>query len=182
MTGYEPRATTAYEPRPVARYVPRPIAPAALAELRATDDAGRPCAPYTETGAGAPLRCCLRGSEPGERIALVSYAPLRRWAAATGAAPGAYDEQGPVFIHAEECAGPAPARPGYPFSRPGALRTLRRYDARGHIVGGRLLEIPAEAEKGFDAAFDEAFADPEVALVHVRAVEYGCLHFEVRRP
>ncbi|MEU0916514.1 DUF1203 domain-containing protein [Streptomyces cyaneofuscatus] len=182
MTGYETRATTAYEPSPVARYEPRPIAPAALAELRATDDAGRPCAPYTETGAGAPLRCCLRGSEPGERIALVSYAPLRRWAAGTGAAPGAYDEQGPVFIHAEECAGPAPARPGYPFSRPGALRTVRRYDARGRIAGGRLLEIPAEAGKGFDAAFDEAFADPEVALVHVRAVEYGCFHFEVRRP
>ncbi|WP_420712462.1 DUF1203 domain-containing protein [Streptomyces sp. CB00316] len=69
----------------------------------------------------------------------------------TRAAPGAYDEQGPVFIHAEECAGPAPAHPGYPFSRPGALRTVRRYD-------------------------------PEVALVHVRAVEYGCFHFEMRRP
>ncbi|OCC08411.1 DUF1203 domain-containing protein [Streptomyces sp. PTY087I2] len=163
-------------------YQPRPIDPAALAELRATDDAGRPCAPFRETGTGAPLRCCLRGSEPGELIALVSYAPLRRWAAATGASPGAYDEQGPVFIHAEACAGPDPRREGYPFSRPGALRTVRRYDARGHIVGGRLLEIPAEEAKGFDAAFDEAFADPEVALVHVRAVEYGCLHFEVRRP
>lgn len=58
---------------------------------------------------------------------------------------------------------------------------MRRYDARGHIVGGRLPEIPDETEKGFDAALDEAFADPEVALVHVRAVEYGCFHFEVRR-
>ncbi|MEU9673571.1 DUF1203 domain-containing protein [Streptomyces sp. 35M1] len=163
-------------------YQPRPIDTTALGELRATDDAGRPCAPYRETGTGAPLRCCLRGSEPGELIALVSYAPLRRWAAATGASPGAYDEQGPVFIHAEACAGPDPERAGYPFSRPGALRTVRRYDARGHIVGGRLLEIPAEEAKGFDAALDEAFADPEVALTHVRAVEYGCFHFEVRRP
>ncbi|MFD5202647.1 DUF1203 domain-containing protein [Streptomyces sp. NPDC058375] len=163
-------------------YQPRPIDPAALAELRATDDAGRPCAPYRETGAGAPLRCCLRGSEPGELIALVSYAPLRRWAAAIGASPGAYDEQGPVFLHAEACAGPDPDREGYPFSRPGALRTVRRYDARGHIAGGRLLEIPAEEAKGFAAALDEAFADPEVVLVHVRAVEYGCFHFEVRRP
>ncbi|MBK3588663.1 DUF1203 domain-containing protein, partial [Streptomyces sp. MBT57] len=42
---------TGYEPRPVARYEPCPITPAVLAELRATDDAGRPCAPYTETGA-----------------------------------------------------------------------------------------------------------------------------------
>ncbi|GAA2983784.1 DUF1203 domain-containing protein [Streptomyces fulvorobeus] len=162
-------------------YEARPIEPTALRELRETDDAGRPCVPRTATGTGDPLRCCLRGAEPGERIALVSYAPLRRWAAASGAKPGAYDEQGPVFIHAEECAGPAGERTGYPFSRAGALRAVRRYDAQGRIVGGRLLEIPAEEERGFDAAFTEAFADPGVALVHVRAVEYGCFHFEVRR-
>jgi hypothetical protein len=158
----------------------RPIEPAALKQLRDTDDAGRPCVPYTDTEGGAPLRCCLRPSGIGERIALVSYAPLRRWAAETWAEPGAYDEQGPVFIHAEECEGPG-ERDGYPFARPGALRTLRRYDAEGHIAGGRLLEIPEAVTEGFDAAFAEAFADPEVVLVHVRAVEYGCFHFEVRR-
>ncbi|GHH87213.1 hypothetical protein GCM10018793_62210 [Streptomyces sulfonofaciens] len=162
----------------------RPIEPAALAELRRTDDAGRPCVPYTaaDPDAGSPLRCCLRAIRPGERIALVSYAPLRRWAADTGARPGAYDEQGPVFIHARPCAGPAADPDGYPFARTGALRTVRRYDSRGRIAGGRLLEIPEDAVAGFDAAFAEAFADPDVALVHVRAVEYGCLHFEVRRP
>ncbi|MFF2325682.1 MULTISPECIES: DUF1203 domain-containing protein [unclassified Streptomyces] len=163
-------------------YEARPIDPAALKELRDTDDAGRPCAPYTATDSGDPLRCCLRGNEAGERIALVSYAPLRRWAAATGARPGAYDEQGPVFIHARECGGPAADRAGYPFSRAGAVRTVRRYDAAGRIVGGRLLEIPADEERGYDEALAAAFADPEVALVHVRAMEYGCFQFEVRRP
>ncbi|MFD9498747.1 DUF1203 domain-containing protein [Streptomyces sp. NPDC060035] len=161
-------------------YEARPIAPTALDDLRTTDDAGRPCVPYKAEEGGDPLRCCLRGSGPGERIALVSYAPLRRWAAETWARPGAYDEQGPVFIHAEECEGPAADRDGYPFARPGALRTVRRYNADGHIVGGSLMEIPADPSQGFDAAFAEAFADPEVALVHVRAVEYGCFHFEVR--
>ncbi|MCX5412574.1 DUF1203 domain-containing protein [Streptomyces sp. NBC_00059] len=159
----------------------RPIGIQALEELRTRDDAGRPCVPYTATEGGEPLRCCLRGAGAGERIALVSYAPLRRWAAQTWARPGAYDEQGPVFIHAEECEGPAVDRTGYPFSRAGALRTVRRYNAEGEIVGGRLLEIPADEERGFDEALAEAFADPEVALAHVRAVEYGCYHFEVRR-
>ncbi|NUK90280.1 DUF1203 domain-containing protein, partial [Streptomyces lunaelactis] len=84
----------------------RPIEPAVAGQLRDTDDAGRACVPFTDTEGGAPLRCCLRPSETGERIALVSYAPLRRWAAQTWAKPGAYDEQGPVFIHAEECGGP----------------------------------------------------------------------------
>ncbi|WP_406344480.1 DUF1203 domain-containing protein [Streptomyces sp. NBC_00648] len=162
-------------------YTARAIPPAALEELRATDDAGHPCVPFTDEEGGAPLRCCLRPSEPGERIALVSYAPLRRWAAETWAKPGAYDEQGPVFICAR-CDGPGGAAEAYPFARAGALRTVRRYDAEGRIVGGRLLEIPEDTAAGYEAAFAEAFADPEVALVHVRALEYGCFHFEVRRP
>ncbi|MEV7087877.1 DUF1203 domain-containing protein [Streptomyces sp. NPDC093085] len=173
-------------------YTPLPIAPAALRELRAADDSGRPVRPFTAREAGdpagapvdavgSPLRCCLRAVEPGERIALVSYAPLRRWAAEHGAEPGAYDEAGPVFVHAAECAGPA-ASAGYPFLRAGALRTVRRYDARGRIVGGRLVELTGTPDTSLDQALDEAFTDPRVRVAHVRAVEYGCFHFEVRRP
>ncbi|MER5447416.1 DUF1203 domain-containing protein [Streptomyces sp. NPDC002766] len=153
-------------------YIPRPVPPTVLKELRAADDAGRPMAPVTDDEGGAPLRCCLRRSAPGERIALVSYAPLRRWAARTGAEPGAYDEQGPVFIHAEECAGPD--LDGHPFAN--AHRTLRRYSADGHILGGELVDAPD------DDAFRKAFDDPAVVLVHVRAVEYGCFLYEVERP
>lgn len=153
-------------------YVSRPITSAVLKELRSTDDAGRRMTPVTDEEGGAPLRCCLRRSERGELIALVSYAPLRRWAAGTGADPGAYDEQGPVFIHAEEC--PGPDLDGYPFGGP--HRTVRRYSAGGHILGGRLVDALD------DEAFRNAFDDPAVALVHVRAVEYGCFLYEVRRP
>ena len=174
----------------------RAIAPRVSKELRVRDDAGRSRLPVEDAEGGASLRCCLRPSEPGERLALVSYAPLRRWAAETGARPGAYDEQGPVFLHAGECPGqdasahpfsfsrhpfaPYPGVP-YPFARPGALRTLRRYSADGHILGGRCLDLPERADEALDAALSEAFADPEVALVHVRAVEYGCFLYEVRR-
>ncbi|WP_405799380.1 DUF1203 domain-containing protein [Streptomyces sp. NBC_01506] len=168
-----------------AQHTARPIEPAVLKELRDADDAGATRTPYTDPEGGAPLRCCLRRSRAGERITLVTYAPLRRWAAENWAKPGPYDEQGPVFIHADACEGPAEDRTGHPFARPGVLRTVRRYDSEGRIVGGRLLEIPESADEGldtgFDAAFAEAFADPEVALVHVRAVEYGCFLFEVRR-
>ncbi|MFC7906255.1 DUF1203 domain-containing protein [Streptomyces nigra] len=147
------------------------IGPAVLKELRSTDDAGRRMVPVTDDEGGAPLRCCLRRSRPGERIALVSYAPLRRWAAGAGVDPGAYDEQGPVFVHAEECDGPACDGP--PFD--GAHRVVRRYSADGRILGGRLVE-PGDLE----AAFAQAFADPAVEFVQVRAVEYGCFLYEVR--
>ncbi|MFJ5266146.1 DUF1203 domain-containing protein [Streptomyces sp. NPDC088387] len=152
-------------------YTARPIAPVVLKELRTVDDAGRPMVPLTDEEGGAPLRCCLRRSMPGESIALVSYAPLRRWAAGTGADPGAYDEQGPVFVHAGDCAGPE--TPALPFTT--SHRVLRRYSAAGRILGGELVET------AFDEALTAAFADPEVALVHVRAVEYGCFLFEVGR-
>jgi hypothetical protein len=155
-------------------YTAHPVPPEVLKELRSTDDAGRPMVPVTDEEGGAPLRCCLRRSTPGETIALVSYAPLRRWAARTGADPGAYDEQGPVFVHAADC--PGPEGDGLPFTD--AHRVLRRYSADGRILGGRLVTPP----ESLQTAVAEAYADPEVALVHVRAVEYGCFLYEVRRP
>ncbi|MFE7839310.1 DUF1203 domain-containing protein [Streptomyces sp. NPDC057474] len=164
---------------PVKTYTARPIDPGTLTELRSADDSGRAREPFTDEEGGAPLRCCLRRGAPGERIVLVSYAPLRRWAARTGVDPGAYDERGPVFVHAAACPGPAGGAAGHPFGN--AHRTVRRYSADGRILGGRLVQEPGGPE-GFDAAFAEAFADPEVALVQVRAVEYGCFLYEVRQP
>ncbi|MGX1130724.1 hypothetical protein RKD49_002914 [Streptomyces glaucescens] len=154
-------------------YTAHAVPPEVLKELRTADDAGRPMVPVTDEEGGAPLRCCLRRSAPGESIALVSYAPLRRRAARTGTDPGAYDEQGPVFIHADECPGSEGGE--LPFTD--SHRVLRRYSADGRILGGRRVT----PEESFEDAFKEAFADPEVALVHVRAVEYGCFLYEVPR-
>lgn len=158
----------------------RPIAPRVLRHLRERDDAGLTPAPHTDEEGGSPLRCCLRRSEPGERIVLVSYAPLRRWASRTGASPGPYDECGPVFVHAEECGGPTQGS-GYPVALHGPLRVLRSYDASGRILGGRLVQLPHARAAEVDGILDEVLSDPEVALVHVRVVEFGCFLAEVGR-
>lgn len=149
------------------------IPAAVLKELREIDDAGRATAGYEDAEGGLPLRCCLRKSEPGDRVALVSYAPLLRWAADEGIDPGAYLELGPVFIHSDECHGLAD---GYPNELHAAHRVFRAYDHQGRIRGGVMVE-----PGGGEAAAKDWFADPEVCVIHARAVEFGCFMFEVRR-
>jgi len=162
-------------------YIVQPIPADVCKALRAADDLGVARRPVTDDDGGAPLRCCLRKSAPGEEIILVSYAPLLRWAEETGADPGAYLEFGPVFLHADECAGPASGE-AYPLAIHGRPRVLRAYDRDGHILGGKLLDVPAEdAVSAADAAVAELFADPAAVVIHARAVEFGCFMFRVDR-
>ncbi len=163
------------------QYEIRAIDPHALRELRVRDDAGNPPRPVTEDGEGGnPLRCCLGRSEPGESLALVSYAPLRRWAHETAAEPGPYNEVGPVFIHPGDCGGWAGGT--FPDTMRGTRRVLRAYSAEGSILGGRLIDGEGT---GADLTIEEGLADlyenPLVAAVHVRAVEFGCFLVETRR-
>jgi Protein of unknown function (DUF1203) len=149
-------------------------------ELLVRDDASRQPQPYVDNQGGSPLRCCLSRIQPGERVALVSYAPLRRWARATGAEPGPYDEVGPAFVHAEPCAGPDGS--GCPSWLAEGRRVLRAYDAAGRILGGRLVNAdPDGGPVAIESAIAEMLADPGVAVVHGRAVEFGCFLFEARR-
>jgi hypothetical protein len=156
-------------------YQIRPIDPAVVAALRDCDDAGRRPRLVTSHDGGSPLRCCLRASRSNEPVLLASYAPLRRWAHETLAEPGAYDEIGPVFIHAEPCAGPESS--GIPSELFDSRRMLRSYDASGAILGGRIVEPDESPEQ----VIEEVFADPQVAIIHARAIEFGCFTFEIRR-
>jgi hypothetical protein len=152
------------------------IAAAVVDELRTTDDAGRTPEPFVDAGGGSPLRCCNRLSRPGEQIVLASYSPLHRWAAMTGKDPGAYDETGPVFLHAVPCDGPDDD--GWPEDYRGLPRVLRAYDANGNIVGGQVID---EGDMHPERAIDEVFADPQVAFVHARALVAGCFTFAIER-
>jgi Protein of unknown function (DUF1203) len=161
-------------------YEVRAIGPDVLEQLRRRDDAGSVPRTVADTDGGSPLRCCLHLSVPGEEVALVSYAPVRRWARDAGADPGPYDEVGPVFIHPKLCGGPDGT--GYPAALAGTRRVLRAYSADGRIRSGRLAE--AREVKDPVAAgliLREIFTDPDVAVVHARAVEFGCFTFEIRR-
>jgi hypothetical protein len=155
-------------------YVVTPISPDVVAARRIRDDAGNEPARVVDVG-GSPLRCCLTASAPGDELLLASYAPLRRWAAARGIRPGAYDEVGPVFVHPRPCGGPVDR--GYPDVLRGTPRVLRAYGADGRIVGGR----PLDADDDPAPAIEALFADPVVAVLHARAVVFGCFTFAIER-
>lgn len=158
----------------------RPIPPDVVHGLRARDDAGRSPRLVVDDEGGSPLRCCLTRSKPGEEIALLSYAPLRRWAERHGVDPGPYDEVGPVFVHTHDCGG-VDASTSVPAELVGQ-RVCRAYGYDGGILRGLLVdpEHPT-AEPTVEAALDELFGDPATALVHVRAVGHGCFTYEAGR-
>lgn len=147
-----------------------PIPPGELQEIRTAglDEAGNRLTAQTDAGGGSPLRCCLRDSGPGERVLLIAYTPP--------GTSGAYAERGPVFIHSDPCDGyQTPHR--YPPGLSGRQQVVRAYDQCGRIADGVLA---ADGDR-VETVIHELLARPDVALVHVRNVGYGCYNFAVRR-
>ena len=146
------------------------IAQARLREIKAAgaDEAGNQLTVQVDTEGGSPLRCCLRESDPGERMLLIAYTPP--------GTRGAYAERGPVFIHAEPCVGYlTPSR--YPPGLSHRLQVVRAYDRDGRIVGGVMVNDGEQAM----TVIRELLAQPDISLVHLRNVGYGCYNFVVRR-
>ena len=138
------------------RYEPLPASLSAHATRTFVDDDG-----------GAPLRCCLRDSRAGERIALVAVTPE--------GPQGAYRETGPVFLHAGGCAGPADS--AYPDEFRRRTQVFRAYDHGGVIVGGHV--VPAGT--GQEEAAARLLADPDVAFLQTRNVVFGCYMLTIKR-
>ena len=154
----------------VARFRFEPIPAATLDGIRAAgmDEAGNQLTVQTVTDGGSPLRCCLRETVPGERVLLIAYTPP--------GGRGGYAERGPVFIHAEPCDGyRTPDR--YPAALSHRQQVVRAYDRDGRIADGVLVEDGEHAM----TAIRELLARPEVTLVQLRNVGYGCYNFAVRR-
>jgi Protein of unknown function (DUF1203) len=131
-----------------------------------TDGHGNVFAPYPASGDGEPLRCCLRFARPGESIALISFAPFLE------ASP--WREVGPVYVHAERCAGhssehlPEELRTG-----PRLLRTYRP-DGTMNYEHNTLV-----GEEDIEPYVSKLIAMPDVAMVQVRTVLPQCFLYAV---
>ncbi|BCB77376.1 DUF1203 domain-containing protein [Phytohabitans flavus] len=130
------------------------------------DVSGNPVERVTATG-GEPIRCCLRDAEAGEELILFGYEPPLP--------PGPYREVGPVFAHAEPCAGPAATADTYPEDWRRRSQVLRAYDERGWIHPATRVHDGSDPE----GAIAKVLAEPGVVQVHSRNVAYGCYMFTV---
>ena len=146
------------------------IPAAYLEQIRAAgrDAAGNPVTIEADADGGNPLRCCLRETLPGEKVMLIAYTPP--------GGTGAYAEVGPVFVHAEPCSGYR-TPDAYPPGLAHRTQVVRAYDRRGRIAAGVLVNGREEAE----ATIGDLLTRPEVELVQIRNVGYGCYNFAVRR-
>ncbi|HEY2126722.1 MAG TPA: DUF1203 domain-containing protein [Streptosporangiaceae bacterium] len=145
-----------------------PIPAATLDEIRAAgmDEAGNRLAVQTDTGGGSPLRCCLRETIPGEKVLLIAYTPP--------GGRGGYAERGPVFIHAERCGGYR-TPDHYPPALSHRQQVVRAYDRDGRIADGVLVSDGEHAMP----VIRELLSRPEVTLVQLRNVGFGCYNFAV---
>lgn len=151
-------------------FVVEPIPPGELREIRAAgmDEAGNRLTPQADTEGGNPLRCCLRETRPGEQVLLIAYTPP--------GTRGPYAERGPLFIHAGPCEGYLSPQL-YPPGLSHRQQVVRAYDQYGHIADGVVADNGDHAV----AVIHEMFARPDIALVHLRNVGWGCYNFAVRR-
>jgi len=147
-----------------------PIDPSRLDAVReaGTDGWGNAFTPFTATGDGEPLRCCLRFARAGEPIALISFAPFTE--------PSVWREVGPVYVHAERCDGygerwlPDELRRG--------PRVLRTYRADGSMnYEHNTLVGDEDVEPVLHRLLDHS----DVAVVHVRTVLPQCFLYAVTR-
>jgi Protein of unknown function (DUF1203) len=146
------------------------IDPARLEVVHTTgaDGHGNQLRPFAATGHGEPLRCCLRHAEPGERIALISYAPFEH--------PSVWREVGPVYIHAARCAGYTPTSrlPEQLAAGPRVLRTYRA-DATMNYEHNTVVADEADLRPIIERLLDE----PDVTTVHVRSLAPQCFLYAV---
>ena len=145
--------------------------PTRLASLRRSgvDLWGNLIEPFVDDEGGWPLRCCLRDSTPGDRLAIVAWCPVP-WS-------GPFVEVGPIVIHHDGCE--AAVLDAVPEQFLGRRQLLRPY-APDHRIAYDHLRL-VEADGSLPDALDEILAHPEVAEVVVRNVLAGCYSFRVSR-
>ncbi len=162
--------TTTEQPNPPIVFEGIDLAELANVLHRGVDHGGNIVHEFDGSSGGWPMRCCLRNSHVGERIALVAWSPFP-W-------EGPYRETGPIFVHLDGCEGwrASSVLPEDLDQRP---MVLRPYGHDQRIAYPLVRHLPEGSSITGEIA--QMLADPEVDFVHGRNVTGGCFSFTARR-
>lgn len=136
------------------------------------DHGGSPVEPFVDSAGGWPLRCCLKASVEGDRIAIVGFSPFP-W-------DGPYRETGPVVIHADGCRGSSGAFPERFETRDQVVRAFGDDAGRRHTQVYDLNRV-VPARTGLRSVIESVLADDRVEFVHVHNLVAQCFSFAAYR-
>ena len=121
-------------------------------------------------GVGNPCRHCLTDIAAGDEMLVLALRPF------PSAQP--YAEQGPIFLHAENCPrhDAVAGMPSMFLERTGYL--VRGYDRNDRIVYGSGSMVTPDA---IDAHAADLLARDEIAYLHVRSGSYNCYQCRIER-
>ena len=151
-----------------------PISNEIARQIRASmiDQNGNPVVASIAPEAGyGPCRSCLKQFEAGDRRLLFSYSP--------NPVDHAFNETGPIFIHADYCEPYESAEVFPPEIENGRIKfplAFRAYDENGVMLDAVLPngESPDETIRSI-------FENERVAFAHVRNQRFGCFVAHVDR-
>lgn len=149
-------------------YLPLPTDQIRLLQKGHLDADGNAPERHISDGNGNACRYCLSEIDHGEEYLIVAHRPF--------STRQPYAEQGPVFLHAKECAPYADSQ-NLPqmYQQRGSL-LLRGYDNNERIVYGtgqtvRTDQVSITAQK--------ILANNDVAFVHARSATNNCFQFRI---
>ena len=122
-------------------------------------------------GSSNPCRHCLKMVEEGEEMLVFALRPFK--------SVQPYAEQGPAFLHAEECA---------PYEENGSglppvLHDSRNYIVRGYGLDERIVYGTGKVTEQEDimGRANELLENPDIEFVHVRSSSNNCWQARVER-
>ncbi len=123
-------------------------------------------------GGGNPCRHCLENIDEGKEMLILAHRPF------TTVQP--YAEQGPIFLHAKECAA---YKRSTDEEKPAVLTTssdylLRGYDENERIVYGTGCITPNEE---ISSKAEILFGNDKVKFIHVRSTSNNCYQARIER-
>ncbi len=132
------------------------------------DANGRTPEKFISDGTGLPCRHCLANIKEGDEVLVLSHKPFQT--------KQPYAEQGPIFLHSDECMPYENVEKLPPMYAPEGQLLLRGYCKDERIIygTGTITENPKISEVA-----EHLFKNPDVAFIHARSASNNCYQFKI---